>query len=104
MTTPTRLSRKRLEALIDFAERGLEDQAYNVREDAGIDLTETEADLSTQLREMDEDDIIFYEKSDLREMHERRRAAEAAIEILSRRLHPEWYEAAPQSGAGQGQS
>lgn len=90
MSEPRKLSRKRLQALIDMADYGLDEAAYNLREEAGIQPLASNAEIRKSI-EVDDHGYVngsFYSTAEIWEIVNKHRAAAAAIQIISRRLWP----------------
>jgi len=88
VSAPRNLSRKRMQALIDMADYGLDEAAYNLREEAGIQPLASNAEIRKSI-EVDDYGYVngsFYTKAEIWEIVEKHRAAVAAIQIISRRL------------------
>lgn len=89
MAEPKRLTRQRLEALVMVAERGLGDLTYDIHEETGVWIDESEESVRRQIKEWREvDPGVGYTVEELEMLAQGYRRASAAIEILNRRLYP----------------
>lgn len=83
------LTRARHEALTDFAERGMDELAYDVREATGVDITERDdAVVHEQIREYTSGVMVEYDEHDLQTIIARYRRARVALGILYSRWYP----------------
>lgn len=90
MAEPKRLTRQRLEAILVAAERGLDDLAYDVHEDTGVWINESEGTVREQIKDLPDGKLrpSVYTYEDLVEMAARYRRTSEALTILYRRLYP----------------
>jgi hypothetical protein len=93
MTQPKNLTRRRLEALVNAAERGLDELSYDIAESTGVPLSGTDEEIRQAIADNREGDMLGpdYTVEDVRGMVDHYRAAQEASLILSRRWYPSLY-------------
>lgn len=90
MSAPRKMSRRRMVALLEAADKGLDELAYDFQQEGVVDITGTKAEVRKEIdRERDGGTSVgVYEVEDVLEAAERYHAGTEAVRIMWARLYP----------------